>query len=315
MTASTTASTTPSTLITGVVPVVPTVFDAAEDLDLPGQRRVTDYLVDSGSDAMCVLANYSEQFSLTDDERAVLVADICEHAAGRIPVVVTTSHYSARATHARNLDAQARGAAMVMMMPPFFGMTMAVAEDAVVEWFHRVCDGLEIPVMVQDAPMSTTPLPAALIARLAREIPLVRYAKVEVARAASKLRALIGLAGDDLPGPFDGEESITLIPDLDAGAVGTMCSVAIPDVLGRVVRAHRGGRRDEAVDLWEAHLPMINYENRQCGLAAAKILLAAGGVIGSDTTRLPFAPVPPATRAEYLELARRRDPLVLRWAA
>lgn len=306
---------TSTEVLTGVIPVVPTIFAADESLDLPGQRRVVDYVVDSGSDALCILANYSEQFSLSDDERALLVADSCEHAAGRIPVVVTTSHYSARITRLRNLDAQARGASMVMMMPPFVGVTMSVSEDMVVEYFARVCDGLDIPVMIQDAPLSATPLPPGLIARLARDIPIVRYAKVEVARAAAKLRAVIALAGPDLPGPFDGEEAVTLIPDLDAGAVGTMPSAAIPDVLGQVVRHHRAGDRQRAVELWEAHLPMIHFENRQCGLAAAKILLAEGGIIASELTRVPFAAVPDETRSAYVDLARRQDPLILRWAA
>ena len=43
--------------------------------------------------------------------------------------------------------------------------------------------------------------------------------------------------GPALPGPFDGEESVTLLPDLDAGARGTMPSCSVPDVLAEVVRA------------------------------------------------------------------------------
>src|SRR5690348_8312382 len=59
----------PPTGLRGVLPVAPTVFHDDESLDLDGQRRVTEFLVDAGSVAICVLANFSEQFSLTDDER------------------------------------------------------------------------------------------------------------------------------------------------------------------------------------------------------------------------------------------------------
>ena len=42
-------------------------------------------MIDQGVDGICILANYSEQFLLTDGERATLV-DLClAHVAGRVP--------------------------------------------------------------------------------------------------------------------------------------------------------------------------------------------------------------------------------------
>lgn len=300
-------------VINGVIPVAPTVFRDDEALDLDGQRRVTDFLIDAGSASVCILANYSEQFSLDDAERTQVLEATIEQAAGRVPVMVTTSHYSARVAAQRSRVAQDAGAEIVMLMPPFFGATMAAGEQAVVDFFHTVAEAIDIDIMVQDAPLSTTRLSSALIARLAREIPQLQYAKVEVPRAAAKLRELATLAGEDLPGLFDGEESVTLLPDLRAGAVGTMCSSMVPDILGRVVEEYLGGDVDGAELRWEAVLPLIHFENRQCGLRAAKIALAEGGVIGSDRSRAPFDDVPRETRTELLHLLRRADPLVLNW--
>jgi 4-hydroxy-tetrahydrodipicolinate synthase len=301
--------------ISGVFPVAPTIFHDDETLDHAGQARVTDFLIDASADAICILANYSEQFSLTDDERDQVAVRVLGHAAGRVPVIVTTSHFSARIAAERSRRAQELGAAMVMLMPPYHGVTMAVGGERVAEYFRRVAAAIDIPIMVQDAPMSGTRLPAAQIASLAREIPQVQYAKIEMPETAAKLRTVIGLAGDALPGPCDGEESVTLIPDLDAGALGTMPSSSVPDVLGTVVRAYRAGNRDRAVSLWEEYLPLIHFENRQCGLRAAKVLLKEGGIISSEATRAPLSPLAAETRAGLLELARRRDPLVLRWSA
>jgi 4-hydroxy-tetrahydrodipicolinate synthase len=300
-------------MISGVMPVAPTTFHDDESLDLDSQARVIDFLADARADAVCILANFSEQFSLTDDERDRVAACVLEHSAGRIPVAVTTSHFSARIAASRSRRAQHLGAAMVMLMPPFFGATLTTEYDAVLDYFRTVADATDLPIMIQDAPMSPTRLTAAQIAALAREIPSVQYAKVEMPAAAAKLREVIALAGEAMPGPFDGEESVTLLPDLDAGAVGTMPSCSIPDVLGEVVRAYHAGARDRAVTLWEEYLPLIHYENRQCGLRAAKVLLREGGVIASEAARRPLAPLPAPTRESLLELARRRDPLVLRW--
>ena len=300
--------------ITGVMPVAPTIFADNEDLDLDGQRRVLDYLVDGKSDAVCILANYSEQFSLTDGEREQVLRTTMEHLDGRLPVCVTTSHFSSRIARERSLRAQELGAEMVMLMPPFFGATMKVEDEAVVEYFKRVADGLEIDIMIQDAPMSTTPLSVGLLARIAREVPNVNYAKIEMPQAADKLRALGAAAGPSLPGLFDGEEAITLIPDLEAGAVGTMSSCMVPDQLGQVVRDFHAGERDKAIQAWEDLLPFIHFENRQCGLRATKVLMKEGNIIASDRTRHPVGELNPHTRAQLVEMAKRKDPLILRWA-
>ncbi len=300
-------------MISGVIPVAPTTFHDDESLDLDSQVRVVDFLIDARADAVCVLANYSEQFSLTDAERDQVTAQLLDHAAGRIPVVVTTSHYSARVTAERSRRAQELGAAMVMLMPPFVGATMAVDGGAVLDYFRTVAEAIDIPIMVQDAPLSATRLSAAQLAELADQIPNVQYAKIEMPGTAAKLRKVIRLAGPALPGPFDGEEAVTLLPDLDAGAQGTMPSCSVPDVLVEVVRAYRAGDREAAVARWEEYLPLIHYENRQCGLRAAKVLMHEGGIIASEATRRPFGPLPKAARDGLLELARRRDPLVLRW--
>jgi 4-hydroxy-tetrahydrodipicolinate synthase len=301
-------------LLTGVVPVVPTVFHDDETLDLEGIVRVVDYLVDSEVDGVCLLANFAEQFSLTDEEREAVTRTLLEHVAGRLPVVVTTSHFSARVAAERSRRAQEMGAAMVMLMPPFFGASMAVAPEQVLRYFHTVAEAIDIPIMLQDAPMSTTPLPMGLFSDLVSGVRHVSYAKVETPAAADKIRTLIAECGEALVGPFDGEESVTLIPDLDAGAVGTMCSSLVPAELGRVVRRYRDGNREGAVSDWEALLPLIHFENRHCGLRAQKILLVEAGIIGSDRTRAPLEPVTPETRAGLLELARRRDIFMLQWA-
>ncbi len=300
-------------LLSGVVPVVPTIFRDDETVDLDGTVRVVDYLIDAGVDGVCLLANYSEQFSLTDAEREEIGRRLLGHIAGRLPVIVTTSHYSVRVAAARSRAAQELGASMVMVMPPFFGATMTVPGPGVIEYFRRVADAIDIPIMVQDAPLSATPLPAGLLVDLVRQVPQVQYAKIEVPGAADKLNALVSALGDRLPGPFDGEESVTLIPDLDAGATGTMPSSMVPGELGQIVRAHAAGDRATAVRAWEDLLPLIHFENRQCGLRAQKILLAEGGIIGSDRTRAPLRPVPPRTRRGLIELAQQRDPLILRW--
>jgi dihydrodipicolinate synthase/N-acetylneuraminate lyase len=297
----------------GVFPIAPTPFTPSGDLDLDGQRRVLDCMIDQDVDGICILANYSEQFLLSDRERDTLL-DLCmAQVAGRVPVIVTCSHFSTRLAAERARRAKAAGAAMLMLMPPYHGASLRAAEQGIFEHFERVAEAAQIPIMVQDAPLSGTTLTAVFLARLAKEVPLVRYFKIEVPGTAGKLRALIEAGGEAIAGPFDGEESITLMADLDAGATGTMPSALVPDLIKPVLRHYRAGRRAEAAAAYARVLPLINYENRQCGLQATKIAMAEGGVIRSDAVRHPLAPLHPAARAGLLELCRQADPVVLRW--
>jgi dihydrodipicolinate synthase/N-acetylneuraminate lyase len=298
---------------TGVYPIAPTPFAENGDVDLAGMRRVLDCMIDQRVDGICILANYSEQFLLADDERATLT-DVClSHVAGRVPVIVTCSHFSTRLAAERARAAATAGAEMLMLMPPYHGTGLRADERGIVEHYARVAEASGLPIMVQDAPLSGVALSVPFLVRLAREVPLVRYFKIEVPQAAAKLRALIEAGGAAIAGPFDGEESITLMADLDAGATGTMPSALLPDLIKPVVEHHLAGRRKEAAAQYARILPLVNFENRQCGLRATKAVMKEGGVIASDAVRHPLEALHPATRAGLLELAREVKPLALSW--
>jgi 4-hydroxy-tetrahydrodipicolinate synthase len=297
----------------GVFPVVPTIFHDDGSLDLDGQRRCLDFMIDAGSDGLCILANFSEQFVLTDAEREELMLASLKHVAGRVPVIVTTTHTGTTACALRSRKAQDAGAAMVMIMPPYHGATLRFSEQRIFEFFKTVSDAISIPIMIQDAPVSGTTLSAPFLARMAREIEHVSYFKIETPFAAAKLRELIALGGGAVVGPWDGEEAITLMADLDAGATGAMTGGGYPDGIRKIMDAWFAGDRPGARAAYARWLPLINHENRQCGLAAAKALMKEGGVIRSEALRHPLPPLNPQARQQLIELARDLDVLALRW--
>lgn len=296
----------------GIIPVAPTPFHPNGTVDEEGMRRVLDCMIDQGVDGLCILANFSEQFLLGDPEKRRLNDLCCEHVAGRVPVVVTCSHFSTAVAAAKAQNAKAAGAAGVMLMPPYHGATLKGTPQQTFEQVKVVGD-VGLPIMVQDAPLSGVELPVELLVRMATEIEMVKGFKIECAGTAAKLRALIAAGGDAIEGPMDGEEAITLMADLDAGAKGSMTSALIPDLIGPILRAHLGGDRAAALAGYARVLPVINHENRQCGFRAAKAAMVAGGVIASDFCRHPIPPLPPETRAALLELLEPLDPVVLTW--
>lgn len=299
--------------LTGILPVAPTPFHDDGRVDEGGMRRVLDCMIDQGIDAICILANYSEQFVLSDEERALMMRVSLQHVAGRVPVIVTISHFSTDVVVARAKTAAALGASMLMMMPPYHGAALRADDQGIYEHFAAVSEAVDIPIMVQDAPLSGVNLSVPLLVKMANELEHVQYFKIECPFAADKLAALIEAGGDKIVGPFDGEEAATLLADLDAGATGTMTSAMFPDKIRPIVIDYHNGDIDKALDQWEFCLPLINHENRQCGLRACKTVFKEGGVIGSDFVRHPLKPMSDRTKDRLLQLARGLDVMALRW--
>lgn len=296
----------------GIWPVAPTPFHDNGELDLDGMRRVLDLMIDQGVDGICILANFSEQFLISDAERDTLTKLCLEHVAGRVPIIVTISHFATEIAVVRARQAKELGAAIVMMMAPYHGALLKGNAQQTFDQFKAVGD-VGIPIMLQDAPLSGVDLPVPLLVKMASEIEMLKLFKIECVGTAGKLRSLIEAGGDAIEGPFDGEEAITLLADLDAGATGTMTSAMIPDCIKPVVELHAAGDMEGARLAYGKVLPAINHENRQCGFRAAKYAMVEGGVIRSAFCRHPIDPLHPDTVRGLLDHLRPLKPMVLNW--
>ena len=297
---------------TGCWPVAPTPFKENEDLDLEGMKRVLDCMIDQKVDGICILANYSEQFLLSDDEREILTKLCIEHVAGKVPIIVTVSHFSTDIAFKRAKLAKDVGANMVMMMPPYHGALLKGNANQTFEQFRKVSEA-GITIMVQDAPLSGVDLSVDLLVKMAKEIEHVKCFKIECAQAANKLRALINKGGSAIEGPFDGEEGITLFADLEAGAKGNMSSAMLPDLIGPLVKSYITGNKKEAENEYNRVLPLINYENRQCGFRATKTVFKEGRVIKSDICGHPIPSLDKNTKKGLLDLANNYDLIAMKW--
>jgi len=296
----------------GCWPVAPTPFMPNGEIDKEGMKRVIDCMIDQNVDGICILANYSEQFLLSDDEREILTKLCIEHVDGRVPVITTVSHFSTDIALSRAKLVKSLGGEMLMMMAPYHGALMKGTPQQTFEQFAKVGEA-GVTIMVQDAPLSGVELPVPLLVKMAKEIEMVKCFKIECAQAAAKLRVLVKEGGDVVEGPFDGEEGITLFADLEAGATGNMSSAMIPDLIRPIVLDFLDGKIDMAENKYNEILPLINYENRQCGFRAAKAIMKEGGVIKSDFCRHPILPLEANTREGLIKLASKYNPIALNW--
>jgi len=296
----------------GSWPVAPTPFTDSGNVDLDGMKRVIDCMIDQGADGICILANFSEQFSLSDDERSTITKLCMKHVSGRVPVIVTISHFSTEIAVSRTKNALSLGAEMVMMMPPYHGTLLHASDNQIYQQFDRV-GNIGIPIMLQDAPISGIDLSVEIIVKMIKEIEQLKCVKIESQKADTKIKKIIKIAQKSIDGPFGGKEGINLINELDAGASGCMSSALLPELIRSVIISYLNGNLIKAKNMFKTIFPLIEYENRHCGFRAAKVIMKEGGVIKSDYCRHPIAELHPDKRNYLLELAKNLNLVALHW--
>ena len=296
----------------GMWPVAPTPFHENGEVDYEGMGRVIDCMVDQKVEGICILANYSEQFLISDEEREKLTKLCMKKIDGRVKTIVTVSHFATDIVRPRAELAKSLGADIIMMMPPYHGALLKGNPDQIFEQFNEISK-VGIPIMIQDAPLSGIELSVPLLTKMINEIEYLTCFKIESTNAASKIRALIKNCSSRLDAPFDGEESITLYADLEAGISGSMSSALLPEKIAPVIDHFWNNEKDKAEEVYNGILPLINFENRQCGFRATKTVMKEGGVIKSDFCRDPIKPLDQDTKNLLLNFAKRYDLLTYKW--
>ena len=296
----------------GMWPVAPTPFHENGEVDYEGMDRVIDCMVDQKVEGICILANYSVQFLISDEEREKLTKLCMKKIDGRVKTIVTVSHFATDIVRPRAELAKSLGADIIMMMPPYHGALLKGNPDQIFEQFNEISK-VGIPIMIQDAPLSGIELSVPLLTKMITEIEHLTCFKIESANAASKIRALIKNCSEKLDAPFDGEESITLYADLEAGISGSMSSALLPEKIAPVIDHFWNNEKDKAEEVYNNILPLINFENRQCGFRATKTVMKEGGVIKSDFCRDPIKPLDLDTKNLLLNFAKRYDLLTYKW--
>jgi 4-hydroxy-tetrahydrodipicolinate synthase len=268
-----------------VFPIVITPFDESGRIDLDSQRNVVLYLIDSGAHGLGLLANASEAYSLSNQERSELMRTIIREVNGRVPVVVSTGYTGTDIAVQLSQEAQQEGADAVMVLPPYY-----VRPDpaGIFHYFQKISDAISIPIMVQDAPLLTqVPLGSQLLARLAREIEHVRYAKVEAPPTAPKITEVASLAGDSLI-LFGGLNGNFMLEELGRGACGIMPGSDLIPQFVQIWDLFQRGHAGEARAEFTRCLPLIRYELQPgLGVSVMKHNLQAAGMIRSVRVRHP----------------------------
>ncbi|MBI4504773.1 MAG: dihydrodipicolinate synthase family protein [Chloroflexi bacterium] len=284
----------------GVYVIMVTPFDAQGRLDEDSLRHLTEFLIQAGAQGLVPLGIMGEVFKLSDAERLRVAKLVIDQAAGRVPVIVGTAHSGTDVAIWLSREAEATGAAGLLLMPPY---VIKPDAEGVVEFYKTVGAAVGIPVFVQDEPATTgIAMPAPLIARIHREVPLARYGKIEAAPTPQKISALRELAGSGLT-LFGGLGGLYCLEELERGADGVMTGFAYPEILRRLWDAFSIGQVDAAREVFYRYLPLIKHEFQTgIGIAIRKEVFYLRGVIASPTIRQPSPRLDQRTRDQTRRL-------------
>ena len=291
----------------GVYVIAATPFHADGRIDWSSAERLTDFYLRCGVTGITVLGVMGEAPKLDATEAVELVKCVVQRARD-VPVVVGVTSPGFAPMRALARAAMDAGAAGVMIAPPSSLRT----DDQIVTYYAQAREAIgdDVPFALQDYPLGfSVVMTPRVLARIVAENPSCVMLKVEDWPSLEKISALRKLEAENASRPVSivtGNGGIFVDFELERGANGAMTGYAFPDMLVELQQLAAAGERDRAHDLFDAHLPLMRYEQQPgVGLAVRKYLLQRRGVLASDAQRKPAAALSATARAEFEYLLAR----------
>ncbi|WP_316575024.1 dihydrodipicolinate synthase family protein [Nocardia canadensis] len=295
----------------GVFAIAPTPFHSDGEIDYASLGRLLEFYESAGVSGVTVLGQMGEAPKLSHTESSALVSFVLDKTA--LPVVVGVSAPGYAPMRALSDQAMAAGAAGVMVAPPNTLRT----DDQIVSYYQGVAEALgeSVPLVLQDYPLSfSVVMTPAVIARIATTVSSCVMLKHEDWPGLEKISTLRRLEQESAMPRLSilcGNGGLFLDFETERGADGAMTGYCVPELLVDVVALTAAGHREDAHDLFDAHLPLLRYEQQPgIGLAVRKYVMTRRGLLTSDTQRAPRPVLSTSARAEVdflLERLARRD--------
>jgi 4-hydroxy-tetrahydrodipicolinate synthase len=290
----------------GVYVIAPTPFHEDGRIDERSTDRMTDFFLESGVTGITVLGQMGEAPKLEHAEAVGIAARMIKRA--NVPVIVGVTAPGFAAMRSITREVMEAGAAGVMIAPP----SSLRSDDQIVAYYRQAAEaiGAGVPFVIQDYPLTfSVVMTPAVIRRIVQENPSCVMLKHEDWPGLEKVSALRAFERDGSMRAISilcGNGGLFLDFEMERGADGAMTGYCFPDMLVDVVRLSKAGRREEAHDLFDAHLPLIRYEQQPgVGLAVRKYVLKRRGILASDAQRKPGGALSASARAEVDYLLSR----------
>ncbi len=291
----------------GVFPIAPTAFHPDGRIDEASTDRLIECYLAAGSTGVTVLGIMGEAPKL-EPEESLAIATRFIKGMKNLPVIVGVSAPGFAAMRSLARASMERGAAGVMIAP----VPSLRTDDQIIGYYRQAIEAIgdDIPFVIQDYPLTlSVQMTPKVIRQIVQDHASCVMLKHEDWPGLEKITALRGFQAEGSMKPISiltGNGGLFLDFEMERGADGAMTGYAFPEMLVDVVRFQKAGQRDAAHDLFDAHLPLLRYEQQQgVGLAVRKYTLMKRGILASDAQRKPGAGLSAKAKAEVDYLLAR----------
>lgn len=270
-------------------------------LDVPALRRLIDFHVDNGTDAIVAVGTTGESPTLDMDEHCEVIRITVQQAGGRVPVIAGTGANSTREAIELTRCGQTGGADACLLVTPYYNKP---TQEGLYQHFRKVAESVDLPIILYNVPGRT-------VADLSTETTL-RLAQVPGVIGIKDATGDLGRGADLLkraPKPFavysgNDDTALALMLLGGHGVISVTANVA-PRLMAEMCKAALAGDLSGARALNNRLLPLHLKLFVEPNPIPVKWALSRMGRIGGDI-RLPLVPLAeghrPAIEAALREL-------------
>ncbi len=270
---------------TGTALVTP--FRKDGSLDEKSLRRLVDFQIKNGVEALIPVGTTGESPTLTYKEHYRVFDIVIEQANGRVKIFAGTGSNNTEEAIEQSRHAKKAGADAALVVGPYYNKP---SQEGYFQHYRAIADAVDIPIIVYNVPGRTGGnIEASTTLRMAAEIPSIMAVKeasgnmsqiMEIAR--HKPRGFSLLSGDD---------ALTL-PMISLGGDGCISVVAneTPKDFSDMIRFCLKGQWDKALALHNKLLPLMNINFIEANPIPVKAAVAMMGMI-EEVYRLPLVPI------------------------
>lgn len=272
--------------LSGIFPVIPTLFRDDDSLDFEAQRKVVQFALQSGAHGVVFPGVASEYNFLTPEERGQLMQLVTEEIGGRIPIVGGASAPTAQESIVAGRQAAENGINILMIMAP---NGLGSDLEAHREFYATISAALpDAEIMLQNAPSPIgAGLDAIAIATLVAGNPAISYIKEETLPSGPAISALQQADIPHLKGVFGGGGARFIIDELNRGALGAMPAIELSDLHVALYQAHLDSEMERARELYRNSLPLLVSQSIY-RMRLTKYVLMKRGVAEALHVRAPL---------------------------
>lgn len=271
-------------ILKGVYPVLPTLFNDREEVDIESMKKLIETLILGGVDGIAIFGIGSEFYKLSDDEKNQILKSFIKTINNRVTAIVSVTDHSTKNACVKALEAQEAGAHAIMILPPYFANPDI---PSVYKHIYTVLKIIDIPAIIQYSPEGTNfSLSEEVFLKLSQEFKDRIYFKIELKLSGFLISNLVNNGAKVLIG----RGGITFFESLERGAVGVMPGCSLYDFFVPIYKNYITGKKESAYELFTKILPYLVFadQSTEMFLSSEKYILKMRGLINKDYCRSPF---------------------------